>query len=84
MKSFRCFSVNLLHVLKTPFPKNTSGRLRLYDVVLGTAVIHVSEFVSQAIGLHCKRSIVDGEGAMEVLLNANNYFFSNKVWVYIS
>ena len=61
------FSVNLLHVLKTPFPNNTSGRLLLYDVVLGTAVIHVSEFVSQAIGLQCKRSILDGEGAMEVL-----------------
>ena len=27
----RCYPVNLLHIFRTPFPKNTSGRLLLKD-----------------------------------------------------
>ena len=50
----------------TAYFENTTGWLLLYDVLLGTAAIHMSEFVSQAIGLQCKRNVLDGEGAMEV------------------
>ena len=27
-----CSPVNLLHIFRTPFPKNTSGRIPIYDI----------------------------------------------------
>ena len=39
-----CSPVNLLHIFRTPFPKNTSGRLGLDIVILETIVILSKSF----------------------------------------
>ena len=39
-----CSPVNLLHIFRTHFPKNTSGRLRLDIVILETIVILSKSF----------------------------------------
>ena len=40
-----CSPVNLLHIFRTPFPKNTSGRLLLYHCC------KISEFVLLFLGI---------------------------------
>ena len=31
-----CSPVNLLHIFRTPFPRNTSGRIPIYDIFWNT------------------------------------------------
>ena len=38
-----CSPVSLLHIFRTPFPKNTFGRLRLLELELGERFILISK-----------------------------------------
>ena len=40
---YGCSTINLLHIFRTPFPKNTSGKLLLYLVVIHRSVCRTIE-----------------------------------------
>ena len=43
---YQCSPVNLQHIFRTPFPKNTSGGLLLSVVSTSTLLVHVGLVVS--------------------------------------
>ena len=38
-----CSAINLLHIFRTPFPKNTSGRLLLKIFILTCEILHYAK-----------------------------------------
>ena len=73
-----CSPVNLLHIFRTPFTKNTSGGLLLYIVFIDIIWIHICLEVSYII-FHITEegSMRQFKKLLNIFLQTFSYFFKN-------